>query len=198
MSLLLAVALGPAQAAAETWFDALIARVGNEPILLSDVILHEALFRSGKLYSDMTREEREAALVHLIQRRLLLTEAARFGVARPDDAQVEQAAAVLKKRVQAYQINIGDAALNEKVREQLWVEAFIGQRITAFVMIRSAEVEAALEAEGGPKKGESGADARTRVRQQLSDREASERLARFLARLYARAEVKRYPLKTQP
>lgn len=180
--------------AAEEWFDALLARVNDEPMLVSDVDIHEALFRSGVPFIRMTPLNREIAREGLIRYQMLLAEAKRFGVAHPDESEVRRAVTSLQKKL-GHRIDWIDADIVvEKVRERLWVDAFIDARIRAFVMIRDARVTDALQSAGGPEPGESEMEAQERMRKTLTDQEVDSRLKRYLDRLVKRAEVSRYPL----
>lgn len=180
--------------AAEEWFDALLARVNGEPMLVSDVNIHEALFRSGESFTRMTPLHREIAVEGLIRYQMLLAEAKRFGVAHPDEADVMRSAASLQKKIGPRIGWIDAEIVVEKIRERLWVDAFIDARIRAFVMIREIRVTGELQSTGGPRPGESDTDAQERVRERLTDQEVDGRLKRYLDRLVKRAEISRYPL----
>lgn len=192
--LIAALLLGAAAPCGAQWFDALLMHVNGEPVLVSDVDMEEALFGSGKSYEEMDATAREAAAVTQIRRRLLLAEARRFGVARPDEKAVAREAEALRQGRPQRTAWISPDALRDKVRDRLWVEDFVDTRIRSFVMIRDTQVEAALSAQGGPNSGESEADARERIRGELRERETARRLDRYLTRLYNRADIHRYPV----
>ncbi|MDH4228928.1 MAG: hypothetical protein OEW11_04165 [Nitrospirota bacterium] len=188
----LVLLLAVAPAAAE-WFDALLARVGDSPLLASDVTSRERLFGNGAGYLEMPAQEREAALDALIRQRLLLDEAIRFGIARPDAARVAEVMAELRARPDNPGAGMDDATLARQVEAELWTAAFIDARIRAFVMIRDAAVDDVLAVQGGPHPGEITAQARERVRTELAEQETISRLDRYMDRLMRRSEVRRYP-----
>ena len=193
--LLLSTTIGAAQT---VWFDALAARVDGQPILVSDVSLNERLFGSGKAFFELSPGDRDAAVGSLIEQHLLLVEATRFGVAQPDDQTIRETTAALRPRLGADAERVGDVGLNTRVRDFLWVDAFVDARIRAFVMIRDSRVAERFVAQGAPLTGETGAQARARIREELATEEAATRLARYLERLTGRAEIKRYPLSDPP
>ena len=179
---------------AQEWFDALIARVEGQPVLISDVTTHQILFGDGVAYPNRDPAQREAALEALIDNRLLLAEAARFGIARPDAVQVSRAVTSVQQRLGARPAGLDSVELARWIRDDLWISAFVDARIRAFVMIRDAQVEETLARPGGRLPDESLDAARARVRESLAEQEAATRLARYLERLRRRAEVRRFPL----
>lgn len=181
-------------ASAMAWFDALLARVNGNTLLLSEVSAGEVLFRSGRPVPDLPPEARAAALDHAIDRRLLLAEAERFGVARPPDAAVADGLRQITPRLDGNGWWLDQETIEAAMREQLWVDAFIAARIRAFVLIRDDAVTREVAKQNGPLPGETGRDAMARVRHDLEERESAVRLARYLERLRSRAEIRRYPV----
>jgi hypothetical protein len=183
-----------AAAAATEWFDALVARVNDAPLLLSEVSAGELLFRSGRPLPELPPDAREAALSHAIERRLLLAEAGRFGVPPPSDQAVAEALRQADPPQNGHGWRLDRETLAAAVREHLWVEAFIDARIRAFVLIHDDAVTREVATQNGPLPGETGQEAMARVRHDLEQREAATRLARYLDRLRARVEIRRYPI----
>lgn len=194
-------ALAPAAAAgAQTWFDALVASVDGEPILASDVTLDDVLFGRGRTFATMDPQAREEVITRLIRRRLLLAEAERFGVARPTAKAVADEVARVRARLGARAEGIPPVALEARVREKLRADAFVDARIRAFVLIRDAQVDAAvaerLTGPGAPAPGdaEARAELERAVRAELAGRETAQRLERYITRLESRAVIRRYPV----
>jgi len=198
-ALLCALALA-APARAQTWFDALLASVNGEPILASDVTLDDVLFGRGHTFATMEPEEREQVVTRLIRRRLLLSEAERFGVARPSAKAVADEVARVRAHLGERAEGIPPVALEARVREKLRADAFVDARIRAFVLIRDAQVDAAvaerLTRPGAPDPSDAQARAALagEVRDELARRQTSQRLERYIARLEARATIRRYPV----
>jgi hypothetical protein len=201
LALVMGWVLAPAPAAfSQTWFDALVASVNGEPILASDVTLEDMLFGQGRTFATMDPQTRKAVVTQLIRRRLLLGEAERFGVARPTAAAVVEEVKRVREHLGARAEGIPPVALEARVREKLRADAFVDARIRAFVLIRDAQVAAAvaerLTATGSP----SPSDPRARealerqVRDELARRETAERLERYIARLETQAKIRRYPV----
>jgi hypothetical protein len=188
----LAPALAAASAPAQTWFDALVARVNGQPILASDLAVEDALYGKGRAFSAMDAATRDALLNRLIQRRLLLAEAERFGVAKPSEAAVDQQVAVLKKRLGPSPAGLDSAPLRATVRSRLWADDFVDARIRAFVFIRDAQVAEALKNRTVPTDPAAKASLESQVRSELAAQEADRRLARYLSRLEGRATIRRY------
>lgn len=191
---LLCAALWGTAGAAQTWFDALVARVNGDAILASDITLEDVLFGAGRTFADMDREARRAVLARLIERRLLLTEAARFGVAEPTEAAVAEAVERIRRAPEKDPAGFDPATIRAKVRNKLWADAFVQARIRAFVFIRDAQVEEALERLPPPATAVERDALEERVRRELAEREAARRLSQYLARLESRATIRRYPL----
>jgi len=196
LALGLAVCLAPAvacpSAPAQSWFDALVAQVNGRPILASDLTLEDALYGQGRPFTAMDEATREALLTRLIQRRLLLAEAERFGVAEPAAAAVDEATARLRARLGDRLQGFDDATLRARVQDRLWADAFVDARIRAFVFIRDAQVEVAMESLPTPADDAARSALETRVRDDLAAKEADRRLARYLTRLEGRATIRRF------
>jgi hypothetical protein len=194
--LLVCAALWGRAGAAQTWFDGLVAQVNNEAILASDITLEDALFGAGRTYAEMDAEARRAVLGRLIDRRLLVLEAARFQVAVPSEAAVSDAVARLERERPGPLGGFDPAVVRERVRRKLWADAFVQARIRAFVFIRDSQVDQAL-AEAGTPLPESEAERAAledKTRKALADREAERRLQEYIARLEGRATIRLYPL----
>lgn len=194
-------ALAPAPAAfPQTWFDALVASVDRDPILASDVTLEDVLFGQGRTFATMDMQGRETLVTRLIRRRLLHAEAERFGVAVPSAAAVEEEVARVRARLGERADDIPPVALEARVREKLRADAFVDARIRAFVLIRDAQVAAAvaerLTATGSPPPADPEARQalERQVREELARRETAQRLERYLARLETQAVIRRYPV----
>jgi|GEM_PF-1799499 hypothetical protein len=187
-----------AAAHAQVWFDALLARVDGQPILASDVTLEDMLFGEGRTFSEMAPDAREAILTRLIQRRLLLAEAERFGVAEPAAGNVGAAVERLRQRAGARLEGLDPDTVRARVRARLWAEAFVDARIRAFVFVRDAQVEPRVrqwaDSLPTPPDAVARAEMEARVRGELARREAARRLEKYLARLESRATIRRYPL----
>jgi hypothetical protein len=188
----LAALLAAAPAPAQTWFDALVARVNGQPILASDLAVEDALYGQGRPFPAMDEATRDALLNRLIQRRLLLAEAERFGVAKPTEAAVDQQVAVLKKRLGPDPAGLDPATLRATVRSRLWADDFVDARIRAFVFIRDAQVAEALKNRTVPTDPAARASLESQVRSELAAQEADRRLARYLSRLEGRSTIRRY------
>ncbi len=187
-------AVSPGIGTAMEWVDGLVARVNGQPVLISEVSASELLFHSGKSFFSMDDRQRFEAVSRTIERRLLLAEATRFGLAPPSDQAVEEARWVIRQRLPEPIWWLDDQTLRETIRDQLWMESFVDVRISAFIMIREDVVTRELTKQGGPKPGESEAEARQRIRTKLETDAAEERLHRYLTRLLKRANIKRYAI----
>lgn len=188
----LAAALWALPAAAQTWFDALVAEVNGQPVLASDLVVEDALYGKGRAFAAMDVATREVLLTRLIQRRLLLAEAERFGVAKPAAADVDEAVQALRDRLGSRPAGLDPAALRAVVQARLWADDFVDARIRAFVFIRDADVEQAMASRPPPADEAARAALEAQVRGELATREANRRLARYLSRLEGRATIRRY------
>jgi len=171
------------------------ATVNGKIIFLSDLQRHQAFFENpGKNGSG---ENLKNVLERVIDNRLLRSEAHRFVLQGPTEAEIQQRLKGLRERFKTegafqealIQTGLSLDELKKEVSEQLWVEKLLQERIYSFVFISSKDVTRYYQehaAEFGGKKQE---EVEPMIRRILSEEKRTTKEAEYLARLRSHAEI---------
>ena len=181
---------------AQQLLDRVVARVNNVPITLTDV---DAALGLGVATVTGAEDRRTGATRQLIERQLILAEAARFSPPEPDAAAVDREIAEMKMRAGArldalmQSTGLDEQRVREIARETLRIQAYLTQRFGANVQVSEEEVEQYYRAnpEEFTKNGllMSYDDAEPIARARASALRRSALVAQWLRDLRARADV---------
>lgn len=177
--------------------DRIIAIVNNEVISLSDLKRRMALYSIIKNSADLEETKRKA-LEDLIDERLMLSEASRFGIDEPPEEEIKAEIKKIERDIGSpagtnekllwYGLTLED--LNELSKSRLIIKKFIDQRINLFILISPDEVDRYLEENKEKFKGFSQKEARIKATKMLTDKRSREKFMEFKARLRAKANIK--------
>lgn len=123
----------PGVGAAQEVLDRVLASVEGEPITLSDA---RAAIRLGLVETPAGVDPLLAALQQLIERRLLLSEVARFAPPEPDAAMLDAQVSQMRSRVGGaadlarldQSTGYGEAQIRDVARDNLRIQAYLNQR----------------------------------------------------------------------
>lgn len=171
------------------------ATLNGKIIFLSDLERHSLFFdNAGKNGSG---DDLKKILERVIDNRLLRSEAHRFVLQGPTEAEIQQRLMTLRQRFKteaAFQEALGQTGfsldeLKQEIKEQLWVEELLQERIYAFVFISPREVTRYYQehtADFGGKKQE---EVEPMIRKILSEEKRTTKELEYLARLRSHAEI---------
>ena len=194
-SLALAAPLAPSGAAFSAEPVEQIAAVVNRQIVfLSDVERYRLFFQKQ---ADPSQENTEAALQDLIDNRLLRVEAHRFLLQGPTEEEVNGKIVLIRsqfKNETAFQAALRktDFSLEEyrtEVRESLWVEKLLRERVSDFIFIAPKDVEAYYQERAGEFPGKKFEAVEPHIRQILASQKAEVKKKEYLTRLRSHAEI---------
>lgn len=177
--------------------DRIIAAVNNDVITYTD--LHHALaFNeavSGPL-GDKDAAMRET-LEGLINRRLLVQEAARFGFPWPDEQDIQKEIDAVKNRIggRAFADFLKGAGMSEQelgrmLAERLFVEGFLEKRVGVFVRVSREEAEAYFQSHAKQFEGRKFNEVYRSIMEAISERKKEGQIGRFLTELKAKADIR--------
>ena len=143
----LALLLVISPVAAQEVLDRVLARVDGEAITLSDA---RAALALGIVDTAPGDDPNRVAMQQLIDRRLVLTEVARFAPPEPDAAAIQREITALKARVgTAAQLaaleattGVGESQIRDIARDSLRIQAYLNQRFGPTVQPSAEEVGA--------------------------------------------------------
>lgn len=174
-----------------------IATVNNDVISLSDLKRHMVLYLITNKGIDFDKAKNNA-LQDLIDERLILAEASRFGIDEPSDDEIQKEAKklerdlgghiVVKEKLSWYGLEFED--LYALLSSRLIIKRFIDQRINLFILISPEEVESYMEKNKEKFKGISKEDARMKITRILTDERSKEKIRELNARLRAKADIR--------
>lgn len=177
--------------------DQVIAVVNNEVISLSDLKQHIALYSIRQRGIDFN-EAKKNAIQELIDERLILAEASRFGIEEPTKAEIKNEEMKLEKNIQG-QIEAKDKLswyglkpedLYGFSRNRIIIKRFIDQRVNFFILIPPEEVGKYLKENRKEFKDISPEEARIKIAKMLTDERSKEKVMELKARLRSKANIK--------
>jgi len=177
--------------------DRIAALVNGEFIFLSDLKRYPLFFEPLRQSASGRGSDRLRQLDRLIHQKILQTEARRFVLEGPTEEEI----AVRLKEIQhrflnepAFQramrqtgFDLGD--LKEEIREYLWVERLMEERITAFIFIRPKAIEQYYEDHQQRYSGKKLEAVSSQIRKILVDRKEADKKREYLTGLRSRAEI---------
>lgn len=170
----------------------IVATLNGRIIFLSDLDRYQAFFNGAAESGDLKK-----TLDRVVDHRLLGAEAHRFVFQGPTDAEVEQRLRKVRERFKSdadfqgalQRTGLSPEELKEEVREQLWVERLLQERIDSFIFVSPKEVTRYYQehgAEFGEKRQE---EVEPLIRKKLGDEKRASKEKEYLARLRSRAEL---------
>jgi peptidyl-prolyl cis-trans isomerase SurA len=193
-----AVSSGSSPAAGEL-VDRILAVVNDEIITLSDV--RKAQLFEPSAPDGNTADGEQTTVQRLIEHHLLLAETKKFEVAEPTKTEVSEALKALKaqypseiswlEKLQSTGLTPEEA--EAWVKERLWVEKLLGQRVTLFVLVLPQEVEAYYKEHTADYADIEPDQARARIQSLLEARKGREKLQQYIERLKSRARIQINP-----
>lgn len=171
------------------------ATLNGKIIFLSDLHRHQTFFENaGKNGSG---EDSKKILERVIDNRLLRSEAHRFVLQGPTEPEVQQRLKALRERFKtesAFQEALGQTGLSldelkQEVKEQLWVEKLLQERIYAFVFISPKEVARYYQEHAADFGGKKQEEVEPMIRRTLSEEKRVSKEIEYLARLRSHAEI---------
>lgn len=187
----------PARFSSGEIVDQVIAVVNNEVISLSDLkryISFYSILNKGVSLDDALI----AALQGLIDERLILTEASRFGIEEPTEGEIKEETKKLEEGIK------GQNGAGEKLswhglepddlyalsRNRLIIERFIDQRINLFILISPEDIDSYLKKNKKEFTGISREEARLNIGRILTEERSREKIRELKARLRAKADIR--------
>ncbi len=176
--------------------DRVIAVVNNEVISLSDLKRYISFYSISKKGVGLDDARREA-LQGLIDERLILTEASRFGMEEPSEE-------AIKEEIKKLEEGDGTEGPDEKLswqglepddlyllsRNRLIIERFIDQRINLFILISPEDIDNYLRTNKQKFVGISQKEARLKIGRILTEERSTEKIRELKARLRAKAVIR--------
>jgi hypothetical protein len=171
------------------------ATLNGKIIFLSDLQRHQTFFENaGKNGSG---EDLKKVLERVIDNRLLRLEARRFVLQGPTEAEVSQRLKLLRERFKteaAFQEALGQTGLTldelkQEIKEELWVEKLLQERIYAFVFISPKEVARYYQEHAADFGGKKQEEVEPDIRKILSEEKRMAKELEYLARLRSHAEI---------
>lgn len=171
------------------------ATLNGRIIFLSDLQRHQTFFENaGK---NKAGEDSKTILERVIDNRLLRSEAHRFVLQGPTEAEIQQRLKILRERFKtenAFEEALGQTGLSldelkQEIKEQLWVEKLLEERIYAFVFISPKEVTQYYEEHAADFGGKKQEEVEPTIRKILSEEKKTTKEMEYLARLRSHAEI---------
>lgn len=187
---------------AQQVLDRVVARVGRDAILLSDVRAAAAL----GIVAPVRGEDPEASAVQqLIDRHLMLAEVARFPPPEPDPAVVDVQAAAMRAHAGAgldallRSTGIDERRIREMARDSVRIEAYLNQRFAATLQVTDEDVRRYYETHPGEFLRDgvpiSFEDAEPAARQRAAAERRQMVIRNWIAGLRGRADVTLVPAR---
>ncbi|NKE69167.1 SurA N-terminal domain-containing protein [Candidatus Manganitrophus noduliformans] len=171
------------------------ATLNDKIIFLSDLQRHQTFFENaGK---NMRGEDSKTLLDRVVDNRLLRLEARRFVLQGPTETEIQQRLKVLRERFKteaAFEEALGQTGLSldelkQEIKEQLWVEKLLQERIHAFVFISPKEVTRYYQEHAADFGGKKQEEVEPIIRKILSEEKRMTKEMEYLARLRSHAEI---------
>lgn len=187
----------PARFSSGEIVDRVIAVVNNEVISLSDLKHYISFYSISKKGVGLDDARREA-LQGLIDERLILKEASRFGMEEPPEEAIKEETKKLEEGIK------GPDGAGEKLlwqglepddlyvlsRNRLIIERFIDQRINLFILISPEDIDNYLKKNKKEFTGISQEEARLKISRILTEERSREKIGDLKARLRAKADIR--------
>jgi parvulin-like peptidyl-prolyl isomerase len=168
--------------------DRILAVVNNKIITLSDARKYQVLFGEGR--------DEKAILEELIDQKLLLAEAEKFGVQEPSQEKTDAAYQELIRRLQEKEdgsfqpMALDEAEIRQLLKAHLMVQELLNQRVNFFVFVTPEEVETYYEGHAEEFSGTSLEQARSKIEDLLTRQKAEAKRKDYLDRLRSRATIR--------
>lgn len=177
--------------------DQVIAVVNNEVISLSDLKNYMALYSVSRQNTDFD-ETRRVALQELIDERLILAEASRFGIEEPTEEEIKEEIRRLEEGIKGPDgvrerlswHGLEPDELHSLLRNRLIIKRFIDQRINLFILISPEEVDSYLKKNKKEFEGLSQEEAKIKLIKMLTDERSKEKTGELKAKLRAKADIR--------
>lgn len=177
--------------------DRFLAAVNNDVITYSDLM--QAMAFNEAVSGPLRDREKAAAetLEGLINRRLLLQEANRFGFPRPDKEEVLAELEAVKKRIGdagAFSRFLSRSGMSEEqlmsiLADRLYVERFLERRISVFVRVGRREAEAYYKAHPDEFSGKQFSEVYRSIIADLTLRKKEKQISKYISELRERAVI---------
>lgn len=171
------------------------ATLNGKIIFLSDLQRHQVFFENSE--KNGSGEDLKKRLGRVIDNRLLRSEAHRFVLQGPADPEIQQRLKTLRERFKteaAFQQALGQTGLSleelkQEIKEQLWVEKLLQERVYAFVFISPKEVTRYYQEHAADFGGKKQEEVEPAIRKILSEEKRISKETEYLARLRSHAEI---------
>lgn len=171
------------------------ATLNGKIIFLSDLQRHQVFFENSE--KNGSGEDLKKRLGRVIDNRLLRSEAHRFVLQDPAEPEIQQRLKTLRERFKtevAFQQALGQTGLSleelkQEIKEQLWVEKLLQERVYAFVFISPKEVTRYYQEHAADFGGKKQEEVEPAIRKILSEEKRISKETEYLARLRSHAEI---------
>ncbi len=195
----LLVVLQPAPRAAAELIDHIVASVNRDAITLSE--LNQAVGFNRELGGGAGENVREETLQGLVNRQLLLQEAARLKFVDITPQEVRGEVEKLRSRLgsdRAFndflsKLDMTEEQLSRMLEERLTVERFVEKKIALFVRVSRDEAEQYFSRHPERFKGKQFLEVQKVIMAGLQARKVDEQLDRYVAELQSRADIRINP-----
>ena len=200
--IVLLLVVQPVRHAAAELIDRIVATVNRDAITLSElnqtVGFNNAL---GGAAGESVQSVREETLQGIINRHLLLQEAARLKFVDVSGQDVSSEMDQLRNRLGSDRalgelldrLDMTREQLGHMLAERLTVERFVEKKVSLFVRVSRDEAEDYFNRNPDRFKGKKFPEVQKEITAALQARKAEEQLARYLAELRSRADIRIYP-----
>jgi len=200
--IVLLLVVQPVRHAAAELVDRIVATVNRDAITLSElnqtVGFNNAL---GGAAGESVQSVREETLQGIINRHLLLQEAARLKFVDVSGQDVSSEMDQLRNRLGSDRalgelldrLDMTREQLGHMLAERLTVERFVEKKVSLFVRVSRDEAEDYFNRNPDRFKGKKFPEVQKEITAALQARKAEEQLARYLAELRSRADIRIYP-----
>lgn len=179
--------------------DRILAVVNEEIIPLSRVEGYLTFFKNpGQTHEGpYSEQELQSGLQEMINHRLLLGEAGRFGIEEPSEKDIREEVQNIRKRFpseEAFEQALQRHALftedlEEMAKDYLMVNQFIEERIGFFIIVLPDEISQYYAEHREAFGDKSVSEVKNEIEDRLLERKKSERLKLLLAKLRAEARI---------
>lgn len=193
----------PVWAVGAILLDRILAVVNGEVISLSEVERELFFFRNARplaadvLQSGFSDEAIQQGIQELIDLKLLLSEARRFDVEEPSEAQVQEKLDSIRNRFSSPQtfenalrhLTTSVEDLRQKIREHWQVDRFIEQRIRFFVIVLPDEISRYYSENQERFEGKPLEEVEPEIQKLLAEKKEEEKLKEYLSKIKAKASI---------
>ncbi|HIE64334.1 MAG: hypothetical protein ABGX83_09710 [Nitrospira sp.] len=177
--------------------DRIAALVNGEFIFLSDLKRYPLFFEPRRENDPSRGPVRFRQLDHLIHQKILRSEARRFVLEGPTEEEIAVRLEEVRRRFlnerafqgAMHQTGFDLGALKEELREYLWVERLMEERIKAFIFIRPKAIERYYQDHQKRYFGKKLEAVSSQIRKILADQKEVDKKRAYLTGLRSRAEI---------